>query len=172
MRGWLVGALVAAFVLTPVAVGIAFLVPRDDVPQDPAAVVVLGGSAGERAALGIEVADRYDAELVLSSSAALYGELQGRVCGEDALCFEPEPGNTAGEAADVAAMAAERGWDHVTVVTTDFHTSRSRYLFRQCLGDAVSVVGAERPEPLVVDAVHFVREGIGTLAGATVRRAC
>ena len=149
-----------------------YLLPTDDVPEDPDAVVVLGGAGSERAELGIELAERYDAQLVLSSSAAVFGERQGRTCGEDAICIDPVPENTAGEAANVAAMAQGRGWDHVTVSTSEFHTSRSRFLFRQCMGDAVTVVGASRDDRPSTTASHMVREGLGILAGATVMRAC
>lgn len=149
------------------------VIPRDDVPQDPDAIVVLGGAGPERAALGIELAERYDAELVLSSSAGIFGERQGRQCNVDAICFEPEPKNTAGEAENVARLAREQGWDHVTVATSDFHTARSRYLFRQCMGsDRVTAVGAEGDRTLALRLSLAMREATGLLAGATFARAC
>ncbi len=152
---------------------VLYMQPRDDVPRDPDAVVVLGGAGAERAALGIEVAERYDAELVLSSSAGIFGERLGRQCGVDALCFEPSPENTAGEAENVARLAAEHGWEHVTVATSDFHTSRSRYLFRQCLGrDRVTVVGANSDRGPRMDLRLLVRETTALIVGATVQRAC
>jgi uncharacterized SAM-binding protein YcdF (DUF218 family) len=170
------GRVLGILVLT-IAVGLGALVmyavPRDDVPRDPDAVVVLGGGGPERAELGIELAERYDAALVLSSSAAIFGRWQGRECGVDALCFEPSPENTAGEAENVAALAEEHGWGHVTVATSDFHTSRSRYLFRQCLGrDAVTVVGAEVDRDAGAQLRLLLRESTAIVAGATLRRAC
>jgi uncharacterized SAM-binding protein YcdF (DUF218 family) len=144
--------------------------PRDDIPDEPDAIVVLGGVGIERAQLGIELSERYDAALVLSSSAGWFAWHLGVRCGEDALCIKPDPESTVGEARAVAALAAEHGWRHVTVVTSDFHTTRSRLLFRQCLGDAVSVVGARSLEGRGVGA--YAREAVGVLAGQTVRRAC
>ena len=150
-----------------------YVAPSDDEPRDPDAVVVLGGAGAERAELGIELAERYDAELVLSSSAGIFGERQGRQCGVDAICFEPTPANTAGEAENVAGLAEEYGWDHITVATSDFHTSRSRFLFRQCLGrDAVTVVGVEGQRDLGAELRLLVRESTAIIAGATFRRAC
>ncbi len=154
-------------------IGLAwYVMPTDDVPVDPDAVVVLGGAGGERAELGIELAEQHDATLVLSSTAAWFGERQGRTCGEDAICFDPSPENTAGEAANVASMAEERGWDHVTVATSGFHTTRSRLLFRQCMDDDVTVVGAASDDDEAIEPRLFVRESVGVIAAATVRRAC
>lgn len=146
--------------------------PRDDVPRDPDAVVVLGGAGPERADLGIELSERYDATLVLSSSASIFGRRRGVVCGEDALCFEPDPTTTTGEARNVAQFAEEYGWEHVTVATSRFHTTRSRVLFRQCLGDRVTVVGTPPAGGVSFSLRRDLREAVGTLAALTVRRAC
>jgi uncharacterized SAM-binding protein YcdF (DUF218 family) len=145
--------------------------PRDDIPRDPDAVVVLGGAGAERARVGIELRNRYEATLVLSSSAQHFGELLGLKCGE-VLCVDPRPENTMGEARLVAELAKESGWDHVTVVTTRFHTTRSRVLFRQCLGDRVSVVGAVRIDGAGRDIWTHLEEFAGTIAAHTFRRAC
>jgi hypothetical protein len=80
------------------------------------------------------------------------------------------PETTAKEAQAVASLVASEGWDHVTVVTSSHHTARARLLFRQCLGDAVSVVGVPRPNGASLQS--RLREVIGMLAGATIRRAC
>ncbi len=167
--GWLVilGVLGAAVLAV-------FVLPRDDrVPADADAVVVLGGAGGERTELGIEIADELDVPLVLSSNAAFFGQRQGRACGDETICFEPDPENTAGEAANVAEMAAEQGWDHVVVATSRFHTSRSRLLFNQCLGgDRVSVVGSTAPSGAATTPRLMLRESLGVIAGLTVARAC
>ena len=145
--------------------------PRDDTPVDPDAVVVLGGAGSERTELGIELRQRYDAILVLSSSAQSFGEDRGVECGRDALCIDPDPETTIGEARTVARLADDEGWDHVTVATARFHSSRARVLFRQCLGDRVTVVGAPKPDgPVGVD--RYVREAAATLVGMTTHRAC
>jgi uncharacterized SAM-binding protein YcdF (DUF218 family) len=149
-----------------------FMIPSDDVPREPDAVVVLGGAGDERARLGIELAERYDARLVLSSNARFFAAAQGAACDRDAICFEPVPENTVGEARAVADLAEQYGWDHVTVATSDFHTSRTRFLFRQCLGDRVTVVGASRDDRPRIAPRLLLREAAGVIAGATVERAC
>ena len=171
MRAWLwSAALVAVLLVAGTAAFFNYMLPDNDTPQDPEVVVVLGG-AGGRVELGIELAERYDALLVLSSSAAELGENLGLSCGVDAVCVQPEPETTAGEAATIARMAREEGWGHITVATADFHTSRARYLFRQCIGrNHVTVVGAETDRSR--SRRVFVQESLATIASATVRRAC
>jgi uncharacterized SAM-binding protein YcdF (DUF218 family) len=162
---------VSALVVLACALAALALWPRDDAVGQPDVVVVLGGAAAERAELGIELADRFEVPLVLSSSAAVFGERLGRDCDEpDTLCIVTDPENTTGEARGAADLADARGWRHVLVVTTEFHTARSRMLFRQCLGDRVAVVGAQRERWVGVG--QQLREFAGVVVGATVRRAC
>ncbi|MFP4149814.1 MAG: YdcF family protein [Nitriliruptoraceae bacterium] len=172
MWGWLLTASAALTLVLGIAF-VSYLLPKDDVPEAPDAVVVLGGAGPERAELGIELAQRYDALLVLSGTAEVFGEQQGRTCSLDAICFEPVPGTTRGEAQMVADMADEYGWEHVTVATSAFHTTRSRFLFRQCLdADRVSVVGTVREGAASTTPWLLFREGLGVIAGATFQRAC
>ena len=172
----ILGAIVAAGIALALLAWTGLLLhtlPHDDTPNEPDVVVVLGGAGAERAELGIELSERYDVPLVLSSSASHFGEQQGRTCGEDAICFDPVPENTAGEAENMARMAASEGWHEVVVATSAFHTSRSRLLFQQCLGeDRVSVVGATRPDRAAISPRLLVRESAGIVAGATFARAC
>jgi uncharacterized SAM-binding protein YcdF (DUF218 family) len=160
-----------ALILTCIVAGTTIAMwPRDDIPNQPDAIVVLGGGRAERVQLGIELRDRYDATLVLSASAWGYGYNLGLRCDVDAICVRPYPATTTGEASTIAALAESYGWDHVTVATTRFHTTRARVLFRQCFGDRVSVVGARPTESRGVGT--YLRETAGTLAALTVRRAC
>lgn len=169
--GWVI--VVLCIVLAGLSTAfVRYLLPTDDEPRDPDAVVVLGGGGPDRAALGIELAERHDARLVLASTAAIFGERQGRSCQLDAICFEPDPATTRGEAQMVARMADEQGWDHVTVATSAFHTSRSRLLFRQCLGDRVTVVGSLPEGRASTTPRLLLREGAGVIAAATFQRAC
>jgi uncharacterized SAM-binding protein YcdF (DUF218 family) len=167
---WALGVL-TALVVAFAAVAIVLVTnPRDDTPADPDVIVVLGGFGQERADLGIELAERFDVPLLLSSSAAHFGTERGYRCGREAICLEPAPESTAGEARDVAELMAERGWERTTVVTSSHHTARARILFRQCLGHRVSVIGADRPGG--VRAAEQATEVAGFVAALTVRRAC
>ena len=162
---------VIALIVTCLAAGIAVAMwPRDDVPNQPDAIVVLGGAGAERAQLGIDLRDRYDATLVLSASAWAYGYYLGLDCDVDPICVRPYPLTTRGEASTIADLAEYHGWDHITVATTRFHTTRARVLFRQCFGDRVSVIGAQPTESGGFTA--YLRELVGTTAALTVHRAC
>lgn len=169
--GWVVVAFGCLLVGLSSAL-VLHLLPTDDDPRNPDAVVVLGGGGPERTELGLELAERYDARLVLASTAANFGEQRGRTCSVDTICFEPDPPTTRGEAQGVARMAEEQGWDHITVATSAFHTSRSRLLFRQCLGERVTVVGARVDGRPATTPRLLLREAAGVIAGATIQRAC
>jgi uncharacterized SAM-binding protein YcdF (DUF218 family) len=160
-------------VLVPVGVLAALAWPTDDEPQDPDAVVVLGGANPERTDLGVEIAEEHDAVLVLSSNSRYHAGKLGYGCDDERVrCFEPDPVNTIGEARNVAVFAAAHGWTHVTVATSTWHTSRARVAFRQCLGDGVSVVGVRREDQPAFDLDRDLREALGTVAAHTFRRAC
>jgi hypothetical protein len=62
------------------------------------------------------------------------------------VCFTPEEDATIGEAYGIAAMAHERTWESLTVVTDTTHVFRTRFLMDECLGEQfdVNVVVAER----------------------------
>ena len=159
-------------IIVVVTAATAVMWPRDDEPRDPDAVVVLGGFGQDRTDLGIRVRDRYDAVLVLSSSAAHFGEQRELTCDVEVMCIDPVPETTRGEARTVSRLAAEHGWQHVTVVTSQDHTTRARALFRQCLNNDVTVVGSRRPVDRRAALGHYLREAVGTVYAVTIGRAC
>ena len=169
-------AIATALLGTLAIVVIAALVlawPRDDATVAPDAVIVLGGAGAERTALGSALATEHQATLVLSSSAQDFGQQAGLRCGQEVRCLDPDPETTRGEARAVAALVETNGWDRVVVATSRHHTSRARILFRQCLGDRVSVVGARRPDGSWWPGTRGVgRELVGTVAAMTLQRAC
>ena len=162
------------------------LMPYDDVPHSPDGILVLGGVGQERVELGLELAEAYEVPLVLSSSATWFANELGYRCSlGNALCLQrPFAESTAEEAQHTATFVDERDWDHITVVTSSHHTARARIVFRQCLGEAVSIVGAPRPETLGGEApahrwdvtgvkpLERIREVAGIAATVTVIRAC
>lgn len=169
-RGLVLVAICAATVAAAAAV--LALVPRNDEVGDVDAVIVLGGSGMERLELGVALATERDAPLVLSAEGIDRGAAAGLTCDVEVVCVNPEPATTAGEALTMHELAAERGWDRVAVATSDFHTNRSRALFRQCFGDRVDVVGADTPTTVRGEIYRSTRELVGHVAGRTLRRAC
>ena len=69
-------------------------------------------------------------------------QTRGRV---EYLCLRPQPDNTRAEARAVAGLVESRRWQKVVVVTSSFHVTRSRLLFRRCLDAEVSMMGGEPP---------------------------
>jgi uncharacterized SAM-binding protein YcdF (DUF218 family) len=61
------------------------------------------------------------------------------------ICFDPLPYSTQGEARAVHRLAAKLRWRSVVVVTSTFHVTRAKLLFRRCLDIPVFVVGASSP---------------------------
>jgi len=61
------------------------------------------------------------------------------------LCFDAVPYSTRGEARTVARLARRRGWGSIVVVTSTFHVTRARMLFRRCYDGRLAVVGAASP---------------------------
>ena len=65
---------------------------------------------------------------------------------ENISCFTPVEISTRGEAHAIREVAGTESWDSITVVTSRHHVFRTRFIFEQCLGDAVDV-NVVFPEP-------------------------
>jgi uncharacterized SAM-binding protein YcdF (DUF218 family) len=128
-----------------VACGFLFVFRDEDPPRRADAVVVLGGDAAHRIPRGLElVRDHVAPLLVLSSEPGPKWARWRRLCRRPGVvCFEADPYSTQGEARAVARLARRRGLDSVVVVTSRYHLFRAGMLFRRCLGDRASFVGAE-----------------------------
>ena len=76
------------------------------------------------------------------------------------ICFTPEENATIGEAYAIAAMARERSWESLTVVTDTTHVFRTRFILDRCLSGEfdLNVVVAERELTTPELAWHAVYE--------------
>ena len=139
------GGLVAAVGLLLLVVSLPlFVLPSVDEPEDVVAapvdaVVVLGGGDGERLGAATNLLRRLPAPaptLLLSVPYAAplltCGDVEG-VPDVEVRCLVPDPLTTSGEAATVTTIAAAEGWSRLVVVTSDFHVTRTRLLFRRCV---------------------------------------
>jgi uncharacterized SAM-binding protein YcdF (DUF218 family) len=61
------------------------------------------------------------------------------------VCFLAKPFSTRGEARGVAALAKERNWRSVVVVTSTFHVTRAKMLFGRCYNGRTTFVGTPTP---------------------------
>jgi uncharacterized SAM-binding protein YcdF (DUF218 family) len=131
-----------------------FLRPRVDAPPPHAdAVIVLSGDRNVRLAPGIRLVQRGVAPVLAISGArqdprwrkAARLCRQGRVAGARVICFEPRPFSTRGEARAIARLARQHGWNAVVVVTSTFHVTRARLLFRRCYRGRLWMIGTPTP---------------------------
>jgi uncharacterized SAM-binding protein YcdF (DUF218 family) len=65
----------------------------------------------------------------------------GRYAGARVLCFNAVPYSTRGEAEAIGRLARARRWTSIVVVTSRFHTTRARMLFRRCFTGRLAMVG-------------------------------
>ncbi len=145
--------LLAAAVLA--ATAFFFVWPSQDRPTRADAVVVLAGAPRERLAKGLRLMRRHVASvLVISIDPSSEAAAERRLCTRHpdfhVVCFRARPYSTSGEASSVAVLARERRWSRVVVVTSTYHVTRARMLFRRCYHRKLEVVGA-RP----VDAANW-----------------
>jgi uncharacterized SAM-binding protein YcdF (DUF218 family) len=133
---------------------VLFVWPRGSAPPPKAdVVVVLSGGLNSRLDPALELMRRRTAPVLAISSAFIGGTWKKaeRLCrGEiptryEVLCFTAKPYSTRGEARTVAKLAREQGWKRVVVVTSTFHVTRTRILFRRCYDGKLWVVGTKSP---------------------------
>lgn len=161
---------VAVVLLAAVALLTAryILWPADDETGRADAVVLLAGGDGERQAHALRLMESGVAPVLVVSHGT---ECAGRPY--EVVCFMPQPDRTQGEARGAARIARERGWRSLVVVTSTYHVSRSRMLFRRCFDGEVRVVGA-RPHTLrgYPGVRSVVREWLGFGHALIAERGC
>ena len=157
------------------AVAVRFvLVPEQDSARHADAVVVLAGD-DLRLGKALELMTRRVAPtLVISDGLAPGWHRANRLCRGRAafrvVCFRASPYSTRGEAEAVARMAAARGWRSVVVVTSTYHVTRARLLFRRCVDGRVSVTGSTYQRSLIP--LEVVLEPVKLLYALVVARGC
>ena len=87
------------------------------------------------------------------------------------MCFTPSPETTRGEAEAIGALARERGWSDLVVVTSTPHVTRARMLVDRCYDGALQVTGATPGTGLPGWIAAVTHEWAG-LAEAMVERSC
>jgi len=169
--------LVAAVALVAAWAGVAarfVLWPEQDRVDHADALVVL---AGDHLRLGkaLELMTRRVAPTLVISDGLAPGWREGnRLCRGRAafrvVCFRASPYSTRGEAEAVARLAAARGWRSVVVVTSTYHVTRARLLFRRCVDGRVSVTGSTYQRSLIP--LEVVLEPAKLLYALVVTRRC
>jgi hypothetical protein len=161
-----------ALVVGAAVLGRLFSSPPAGVPFPDGPIVVLGGGGSERLDTALELRGPSTRPLVVSADAIERWEQQEGDCTDvDVICMLPDPESTLGEAQTVGRLAEQLGWSRVTVVTSDFHTTRSRLLFGRCVGVPVAVVPAPTSPHLGERVYRVVRESAASVV-ALVRSDC
>jgi uncharacterized SAM-binding protein YcdF (DUF218 family) len=85
--------------------------------------------------------------LVIPNGLATEWPQGNRACTEDrpyaVHCLEPDPDTTVGEARAIAALATDRSWDSLLVVTSSYQVSRARLLLARCFDGEVRTTRAD-----------------------------
>ena len=145
--------LVLLLIAVPVAVWVGlntylFALPSLDRPRHADAVIVLAGDRTPRLDRGLGlIRAGVSGTLVISDGRDPLWPAANRLCAQGGdgfrvVCVRPEPYSTRGEARGFGRLARENGWRSVVVVTSTFHVTRARMLFRRCFDGRVQGVGA------------------------------
>jgi hypothetical protein len=123
-------ALVAAVVLISARL---FVWPAEGMPAHVSAIVMLAGE--HRAPM-----------LVVSQGWQGYGgPCPSPTPGVRLICFDPDPGNTRGEAQFVGRLAQRYHWHSVVLVTAREQDTRARIRMGRCFSGSIYVVAASLP---------------------------
>ena len=90
---------------------------------------------------------------------------------ESRVCFEPDPRTTRGEARALARLAADRDWDTLIVVTSDYHSLRALTNLSQCTTANLVMVPSEPDHGFLGWLPRFVEES-AALAASYLRPVC
>ena len=139
--------LVVILVLVSAAATARVLVwPAKGMPAHVDAIVLMAGP-GDRISVALQLARQQRAAvLVVSQGQHGYGgPCLPAMPGVKVICFEPDPGNTRGEAEFVGRLAQRYRWRSLVLVTSDEQDTRARVIMRRCFSGSVYVQTASQP---------------------------
>jgi hypothetical protein len=147
-RGWrrtFIAAIVVLFVFALTTARL-FIWPAQGMPTRVSAIVMLGGP-GDRLAVALRLAhERRAPVLVVSQGREGYGgPCPPMTPGVKTICFDPNPGNTRGEAEFSGRLANRYGWRSMVLVTTRGQDTRARIWVGRCFSGPIYVVTASIP---------------------------
>jgi len=158
----------------PILREIGNLYVLDEPPQPSDAIIMLGDDnfKGERAVRAAELFKAGWAPRVVASGRLLrpyagIAELESRdlvnqgVPEDDIIRFSHSASDTQEECVFIGQLVAQKGWKRVIVVTSNYHTRRSRYICERTLpsGTVLRVVAAKDSE---FDPDNWWRTHLGT----------
>ncbi len=151
--------------------------PAVDAGEADAVVIFIGGR-GERFDTAFDLIDAGVATtLVIPNGTNTTLRGANRLCrrgvpGVEVLCPPTERNDTGGEAAAIGALARERGWDRLVLVTTDYHVGRATLRLDRCFQGEVAAVAAPNRVSPPDRGFRIVREWLGHIEARTLERDC
>jgi DUF218 domain len=123
-----------------------FVWPAIGMPARVSAIVMLAGP-GDRLAVALDLARQHRAPvLVVSRGQHGYGgPCPPATPGVKLICFDPDPGNTRGEAEFAGRLARKYHWTSIVLVTSRSQDTRARIVAGRCFGGRVYVVTGPLP---------------------------
>jgi uncharacterized SAM-binding protein YcdF (DUF218 family) len=120
--------------------------PAQGSPPRVDAIVMLAGPGNRLPAALALARDHRAPVLVVSRGWMGYGgPCPPPTQGVRTICFNPDPGNTRGEAEYVGALARRNGWHSLLIVAIRPQAVRAQLLFDRCFGGQVYVSTAPLP---------------------------
>jgi hypothetical protein len=118
-----------------------FVWPAQGMPHRVSAIVMLAGP-GDRLNAALALARQHRAPtLVISQGELGYGGPCPAVTpGVKLICFDPDPGDTRGEAEFVGRLAKQYHWGSVVLVTTRVQDTRARVVVGRCFSGPIYVM--------------------------------
>lgn len=148
-----------------------FVVPTSNRRGPTDAVVVLGGGTFiDRLRAAGTLLHEYPGAVEVVSTPGRLGCPHPYPGAAGIICFRPDPATTQGEARATAALAAQYGWKHITVVTTADQVWRARLRFSRCWSGDLSVVRA--PTSIVTRLFSTPYETAATIKAEVFQRGC
>lgn len=174
LRGWrrkLLAVAAALIVVLSAATARVLIWPVEWVPAHADAVVMLAGP-GDRLPVALELAREHRAPVLVVSRGWMgySGPCPAPTDGVRTICFDPNPGDTRGEAEYVGQLARQLGWHSLIVVATAPQAVRAQLLVGRCFSGQVNVATA----PLALTAWPYqLAYGWGALVKAVaLDRSC
>lgn len=126
-----------------VVTGRLFVWPAQGMPSRVSAIVMLAGP-GDRLNTALRLARQHRAAvLVVSQGQHGYGgPCPAATPGVKLICFDPDPGNTRGEAEFAGRLAKKYHWTSVVLVTSRAQDTRARIVVSRCFPGRLFVVTA------------------------------
>ncbi|MGH3220454.1 MAG: YdcF family protein [Streptosporangiaceae bacterium] len=123
-----------------------FVWPTQGMPAHVSAIVMLAGP-GNRMPVALQLAREHRAPvLVVSQGQHGYGgPCPSATPGVKLICFEPDPGDTRGEAEFLGRLAKKNRWDSVVMVTSRAQDTRARIVVGRCFGGSIYVMTGSLP---------------------------